>query len=171
MRQVTFSAWGQVTFSACGQFTCTTQRHKRKQQWREERDARFLAGNTVTILSLCQLKTAILRFVVHCAGGDKVLSSYKNTTSNLKKHLESQHCSQTYRASPSRWCEAERRRSPTTQTTKAGLQCKTSKWERVEEVGRAVGLCCSGNAALKHGWLSCHNKPDPYYWQRWAASQ
>ena len=27
-----------------------------------------------------------------CAGGDKVLSSYKNTTSNLKKHLESQHC-------------------------------------------------------------------------------
>ena len=65
MRQVTFSAWGQVTFSACGQVTCTTQRHKRKQQWREERDARFLAGNTVTILSLCPLKTAILRFVVH----------------------------------------------------------------------------------------------------------
>ena len=27
-----------------------------------------------------------------CAGGDKVLSSYKNTTSNLKKHLELQHC-------------------------------------------------------------------------------
>ncbi len=26
-----------------------------------------------------------------CAGGNKVLSSYKNTTSNLKKHLESQH--------------------------------------------------------------------------------
>ena len=89
-----------------------------------------------------------------CAGGDKVLSSYKNTTSNLKKHLESQHCSQTYRASPSRWCEAERRRSPTTQTTKAGHRCKTSKWGRVEEVGRAVGLCCSGNAALKHGWLA-----------------
>ncbi|KAK0155356.1 hypothetical protein N1851_002313 [Merluccius polli] len=28
-----------------------------------------------------------------CAGDNKVLSSYKNTTSNLKKHLESQHLS------------------------------------------------------------------------------
>ena len=54
----------EVTFSARGQLTCnTTQRHK--QQWKEERDARFLAGNTDIILSSCQLKMRILRFVVH----------------------------------------------------------------------------------------------------------
>ena len=50
--------------------------------------------------------------------------------------------------------------SSTTQTTKAGVLCKTSKWWRVEEVCRAV------NAALKHSWLalvSCHNKQDPYH--------
>ena len=43
----------EVTFSARGQLRCnTTQRHKHKhKQWREERDACFLAGNTVIILS------------------------------------------------------------------------------------------------------------------------
>ena len=46
------SCMWQVTFSARGQVTCqTTQWHKRKQQWREKRDACFLAGNTVIILS------------------------------------------------------------------------------------------------------------------------
>ena len=58
----------------------TTQRHK--QQWREERDAHFQSGNTVIILSSCRFKMRILRF-------DKVLSCFKNTMSNLKKHLES----------------------------------------------------------------------------------
>ena len=47
----------------------TTQLHKHKQRWREERDVRFLAGNTVIILSLCQLKMRILRFVVHSVLG------------------------------------------------------------------------------------------------------
>ena len=56
----------QVTFSARGQLTCyTMQRHKHTQQWREERDARFLAGNTVIHFELCQLKMRTLRFVVH----------------------------------------------------------------------------------------------------------
>ena len=36
----------------------------------------FLAGNTVIILSSCQLKMKMLRFVVYCAG-DKVLSCFK----------------------------------------------------------------------------------------------
>ena len=57
-------ATGQL-LSARGQLKCnTTQRHKHKR-WREERDAHFLAGNTVVILSLCQLKMRILRLVVH----------------------------------------------------------------------------------------------------------
>ena len=38
-----FSAWGQITCN-------TTQQHKHKQQWREERDPRFLTGNTVIVL-------------------------------------------------------------------------------------------------------------------------
>ena len=45
------ACWGvmlrtqQVMFSARGQLTCNTmQRHK---QWREERDARFLAGKSL----------------------------------------------------------------------------------------------------------------------------
>ena len=46
----------QVTFSAQRQQGCNTmQCHK--QQWREEGDACFLAGNTVLTLSLCQLKS------------------------------------------------------------------------------------------------------------------
>lgn len=57
-------------------------KHKHKQQWREGRDAHFLAGNTVTILGVCQLRITILRFVVLC-----YLAS-KNTTSNLKKHFD-----------------------------------------------------------------------------------
>ena len=43
----------------------TTQQHKHTQQWREEREARFLAGKTVVILSSCQLKMRILRFTVN----------------------------------------------------------------------------------------------------------
>ena len=47
----------------------TTQRHKHKQQWREERDAHFLAGNTIIILGLCQLKMRILRFSASTSAG------------------------------------------------------------------------------------------------------
>ena len=49
----------------------------------------FLDGNTVIILSLCQLKMRMLRFIVH--SGDKVPSSFKNTTPNFKKRLEPRH--------------------------------------------------------------------------------
>ena len=40
---------------------------KHKQQWRKERNVRFQAVNIVIILSWCQLKMTILRFVVHSA--------------------------------------------------------------------------------------------------------
>ena len=40
------------------------QQHKHKQQWREERDVPFLAGNTVIILSL-SAKDENIKVVVH----------------------------------------------------------------------------------------------------------
>ena len=117
----------EVTFSARGHSGVTTHSDTHTQQWREERDARFQPGNTVIILSSCQIRMRILRFVVLFAG-DKVLSCFKNTTSDLKKHLEWQQSS-VYRASPTRWCSAEScskatastpAGGPTTQTTRAG---------------------------------------------------
>lgn len=76
-----------------------------------------------------------------CAG-DKVLSSYKNTTSNFKKTFGvAARYSKTYREAES--CDKCRR--PPTKTTKTGFLCKSSKWGRVKEVGRTV--CCRGNAS------------------------
>ena len=111
----------------------TTQRHKHKQQWREERDERFLAWNTVIILSLCQQVPP---------GGVQQRAANKATA--LTSAVG----------------------SPPPKKAKAGFRCKTSKWERVEEVGRAV--CFRGNATLKHGWLClilCDYKQDPYYYK------
>lgn len=53
----------------------------------------MLAGNTVTYFEFVSAKDGNIKVrCTLCAGGVKGLSSYKNTTSNLKKHLESQHC-------------------------------------------------------------------------------
>uniref|UniRef100_A0A3Q2PK85 BED-type domain-containing protein n=1 Tax=Fundulus heteroclitus TaxID=8078 RepID=A0A3Q2PK85_FUNHE len=57
-------------------------------------------------------------------GGDKVLSSLKNTTSNLKKHLTSQHSAVKLSGFDCRWFQAKSRdcrRAPASQTTKAGF--------------------------------------------------
>ena len=65
--------------------TCNTmQPHKHKQQWREERDARFLSWK-YSHFEFVSAKDENIK--VHCAlcAGDKVLSSFKNTTSNLRK--------------------------------------------------------------------------------------
>ena len=67
----------------------TTQRHK-QQCSRRERDAHFQYNHYFEYLSAKDGNIKVRCTL--CAGGDKVLSSYKNTTSNLKKHLESQHC-------------------------------------------------------------------------------
>ena len=84
MRQVTFSAWWKLRYN-------TTQLHKHKNVGsREERDAYLLAGNTCIILSFELAKDENIKVRTLCAG-DKLLSSFKNTTSYLKKHLESQH--------------------------------------------------------------------------------
>lgn len=48
-----------VTYATSHQAT----NNSNKQKWREERDVHLLA-NTVTILSLCQLRTKILRFAI-----------------------------------------------------------------------------------------------------------
>ena len=64
-------SWGvmprvsQVVFSAWGHSGVKPRSHTNTQQRREQRDACFLAGNTVNILSLCQLNMRILRFIVH----------------------------------------------------------------------------------------------------------
>lgn len=117
-----------------------TQRHKCKQRWREERDALFLAGNTVTILSLSQLKTATLRSVVNCWRWQSVIYLQKHFVKfekNKKTFGFAAPHSQTYRASHARWCEAESR-FPTTKA-KAGLRCKTSKWGELKKlVGQFV---------------------------------
>ena len=64
-------SWGvmprvsQVAFSAWGHSGVKPRSHTNTQQRREQRDVCFLAGNTVNILSLCQLNMRILRFIVH----------------------------------------------------------------------------------------------------------
>ena len=51
---------------------------------------RFLAGNSHYFEFVSAEDENIKVRCTLCAG-DKVLLSFKNTTSNLKKHLESQH--------------------------------------------------------------------------------
>ena len=54
----------------------TTQQHKHEQQWREERDAHFVAGNTVIILSL-SAKDENIKVVVHSVLATKYYQASK----------------------------------------------------------------------------------------------
>ena len=76
--------------SSMQQLRCnTTQRHKHEQQWREERDACFLVGNSHCFEFMSAKDENIMVRCTLCAG-DKLWSSSKNM-SNLQKHLDSQH--------------------------------------------------------------------------------
>ena len=64
----------------------------------EERDVRFLSWKYSHYFEFVSAKDENIKVRCTLCAGDKVLSSFKSTTSNLKKHLESQHSSG-YRAS------------------------------------------------------------------------
>ena len=117
----------------------------------------FLAGNTVIILSLCQLKMRILRFVVHSALATKYYRASKAqrriwrniwSRSTVQVTEQVERASRKLRAKPRPWLLQEVPHRPNNKS----WTCKTSKWGRVEEVGRAV--CCRRNAAPNPDWLA-----------------
>ena len=110
----------------------TTQWHKHKQQWREERDAHFLSWKY--ILSLGQLKMRILRFFVHSVPAAKYYHASKTQTKiwiNIWSHSTARLRlqSKSHQVVLSRELRAKPRPRllqgvPTTQTTKLDFGAK-----------------------------------------------
>ena len=154
MWQVTFSAWGQLTCN-------TTQWHKHQQQWREER-CTFSSWKYSHYFEFVSAKDE--NMMVCCTLCAKYYQASK-TQHQIWRNIWSRSTVKFTEQVPPGGVK-QRAASKATASTSAGGP-PPPKQQKLDFSAKQV----SGGAALKHGWLalvSCHNKQDPYYYQRCA---